>query len=1151
VSTAWKYWILTLALVVWWALAWLAGPWLNLQGQNLWILRGALALIGLAAFITFVWWFRGLDEHHALRLAEEGTAGSDEIDILLRKAQVRLRSTGAGKTGLSDLPAILILGEPGSAKTSIVHQSGLEPQLLAGNTVQNNLPVPTRALNLWLARPFVLVEAGGPLLQEPPRWAHLVENFSPALSRVVGKGPAPPRVALLCIDCEKLLTPGVIAATLGASLDQWRSRLREASHLLGINLPVYVLFTRSDRLQFFQDYVAPLSNDEASRVLGAALAITEFSPESYAEIETAVVSTAFDHLFQSLADSRPTLLARKFDTPQTPAIYEFPREFKKLRAIVTPILVEIFRPGHSRTNPFLRGFYFTGVRPVVVSTPRPAPATEKASAAVGDMNATRIFDVNKSAGQKDDAPGAEETRRVPQWVFLPQLFKEVLFQDSAALATSTFSTRIGQRKKILLVSAMGILMLLMASFTVSAVRNRRLEDQVTAAAAGVSSTNITGRQLPSMEALTRLDALRQAVDLLEVNERIGAPVTMRWGLYVGNSLLPDARRIYFQDFNELLFRPTQAALVQSLAALPASPGPNDRYDPAFDTLKTYLLTTSDTARGDREFLTPALMRAWVGGRDIDPPRAQLAERQFDFYAGELAASNPFPVAGDAQTVRHARGYLTQFPGDQHAYQLLLAEAERTNPSLSFNRKFPGAADVVTDQAEINGAFTKGGWGFVQSALQNPGPYFSAEAWVLGQKSPTLADLTKRADDLRRTYLQAYVAQWRSFLQSAKVVHPVSLDNASRELQALSNDQSPLLALFCVAAQNTTVHQPDVTGAFQTVQSLVPPDCQDQPAGPATSAYLKDLGDLQACVDRADRSPASQSESAKAQCLTVAAQAEDAVQKLAAGFPADPNGHTDETLKNLLQEPVDAVAALLRPGPVSAAGLCAQMSTLESLYPFNAQAPKEVSAQELAAVFAPSRGALSQFYSSALKTLLVPQAGWYAPSPAAPQKVTPEFLDFFNPAVDVQRALYPSGGDTLQFRYALRPVATENVTSLTLTIDGKTLNFTGGNSPFTSLSWPGTSGQGVRMAVRIPGGAEWGFPSYDGKWGVFRFFADAAVVRKNGNVHTLQWVLGGDHPITAPNGKQISVQFELDTLGARPILEKGILSNLRCVPVVAK
>ena len=125
----------------------------------------------------------------------KATAGSDEIDILMRKARVRLRASQPGGAALGDLPAVLVLGETGSAKTSVVLHCGLEPQLLAGFPAQNNIPIPTRALNLWFAPPFIVVEAGGPLLHEPPRWARLVKKFAPrgikilGLSRVWHVGP--------------------------------------------------------------------------------------------------------------------------------------------------------------------------------------------------------------------------------------------------------------------------------------------------------------------------------------------------------------------------------------------------------------------------------------------------------------------------------------------------------------------------------------------------------------------------------------------------------------------------------------------------------------------------------------------------------------------------------------------------------------------------------------------------------------------------------------------------------------------------------------------------------------------------------------------------------------------------------------------------
>ncbi len=1156
-NTSLKYWIIAAALIVWLALGWMAGEWLNLQGNDLWILRAALALIGLAAFATAVWWFKGIDADRIRELAQEGSAGGDEIDILMGKAQVRLGALQPGQTDLYEFPALLVLGEGGSAKTSVVLQCGLEPQLLAGQTVQNNIPVPTHTLNLWHAPPFILAEAGAALLREPPRWAHLIRQFAPSEAQLLGKGHLPPRVALLCIDCEKFLAPGA-AEALGTSIDHWRARLRETSQLLGINLPVYVLFTRADRLQFFQDYVAPMTNEEAAQVFGASLPIAVYPAEAYTEQKTAAISAAFDNLLQGLADWRLSLLSRKLDSPQAPPIYEFPREFKKLRATLVPLLVDICRPGPARIAPFLRGFYFTGVRPMMITAARAAEEKEEApqaEAAASNLSATRMFDIRKAAAvARKLMAGADavETRRVPQWVFLPQLFKEVIFKDSAALTTSTLSIKVGLHKRFVLAAAMAIFLVLILGFSVSSIRNKRLENQVVAAAQDLSDVHPGPTQLPSLDDLGKLENLRQLLETLENYKLHGRPLSMRWGLYEGNRLYPEVRRIYFQHFQEMLYRQAQASLLQTLISLPSSPGPNDRYDPVYDVLKAYLLTTSESARSDAEFLSPALLRAWATGGDISLARIKLAQRQFEFYAEELKLGNPLPTQPDPQVLKRARDYLGQFSANERAYHLILAEAERANPPVDFNRHFTGAGEAVVEQTQVSGAFTEGGWAFMQNALDNTSAYFSADSWVLGQEKLSKDDLAKRSADLRRMYQHDYIEQWRSFLRDASVTHPVSLNSASQELQNLSGDQSPLLALLCVVRKNTSLEQSEVAGAFQAVHTVAPHDCQSLAAAPPlTAAYIKSLSDLQACVDRADNSAPDQRDNAKTQCLGDVSQAEEAVKTITREFQPDSEAHSDQTVEDLLLAPINTVDSLLRPGPISAAGLCQQMGPLEAVFPFHAQSNRDVSLPDLGRVFAPGRGALSQFYASALRTLLIPVGASYAPNPASHQTVNPRFLTFFNDAMDVQRALFHGDGTQAQLRYTLRPRATENVSSLNLSIDGQTINYGGGAGQAIPFTWPGTAGQGVRLSVTIPGGTQLGFPSYDGLWGVFRFFDDATVVQKNGNVLTLQWVLGGERPVTAPNGKPVTVQFDLDTLAAPPILQKGFLSNVHCVATVAK
>jgi type VI secretion system protein ImpL len=1146
-------------LIGWLVLAWFIGTWLHLQGSSLWILRIALAVIGLVAFVVVIWWFR-LREKERAGMGASGGAGGDEIDVLIREAETRLQASKLGRTAsVGNLPLFLVLGETGAAKTTIVLHSGLEPELLAGQVGQDKVPLPTRTANLWYTRQFLFAEAGGSMLQDRPRWTKLVRKLAPRqLHSVFGKGTPAPRAALVCVDCESFMRPGAPEA-LAASVERMRTRLCEVSQLLGISLPVYVLFTRADRLQFFQDYVRNLTQDEAALVFGATFPKVSYSTGVYAEQETARVTGAFDNLFQSLADRRINLLGQEFDAARLPTTYEFPREFRKLRALLVQLLVDLCKPSQLRTGPFFRGFYFTGVRPVTITTGGPAlvreEPIEQPAARAGDLGATGIFDIRKAramAAQQAQASEVGETRRVPQWVFLPHVFSDVLLKDTSALTASASSTRTSVWRRILLASAMVLLLIFVVGFIVSFFRNKSLESQVVTASQGISDVTLTGQQLPTVDMLNRLETLRQSVNTLSDYQQNGAPWSMRWGLYVGNSLYPDVRRIYFQYFQHLLFGEAQANLVQTLSSLPATPGPNDQYGPAYDTLKAYLITTTNHDKSTTLFLSPVLMKAWAAGRDIDQDRTDLAQKQFDFYSEQLKLENPYSSENDTLIVDRARHYISQFSGVERVYQFMLAEATKADPPVNFNKSYPGAADVVVDRVLVSGAFTKGGWAFMQNALQNLPKFFSGEQWVVGEQSSSNVDLIKTASDLGTRYRQDFIGQWRAFLRGGMVIRYSGLPDASQKLLKLSGNQSPLLALFCVAAQNTAVNQPDVVKAFQSVQSVVPANCQDQFIGDANKPYVGGLSGLQVCLDAANNA-LSDKDAAKAKCAGDASTAQLAVNQIGQGFRPDQEGHVDQTVQSLLLAPIVSVSAVLKPGPVSGAGLCAQLSPIESKFPFNPGATAEATPQDIGAVFDPSTGALSQFYNSALKNLLLPQGGSYIVNPSATQAVNPAFLAFFNRAASIQRALYGGAPGQLQFKYALRPHPTDSVSGMTMNVDGQALNFSGGNSSYQQFTWPGVTGQGVTLTVKIQGGSDLSFPSYSGTWGVFHFFADADKTQANGNVYNVEWVLrvAGGRPLTAPNGKPVTVQFDLDPLGAAPILQKGYFTSLRCVSSVAK
>ena len=360
--------------------------------------------------------------------------------------------------------------------------AGLEPELLAGLVYRDNNLVPTRTANLWFSRRTIFVEAGGKLPTEPAKWARLIRKLQPRAGVASQKGQAP-RAVLVCYDSENFTRPGAQESATAAARNL-RARLGEMSQAFGINLPVYVLFTKMDRLPFFTEFVRNLTKEEAHQVLGATIPMRDVRAGGvYGEEQTARLTADFERLFHSLADARPEFLGRETDATKQPGAYEFPREFRKIRPAMVQFLVDLCQPSQLTVGPFLRGFYFTGVRPIVINEAAPVAAAPQSQAGYGSAaSATGLF----KAGQTPQAPQAAApvgaTRKVPQWLFLTHLFNDVLLADSAAMGASGSSVKTGSARRALFLAAAVLCLLLCIAFTVSFFNNRALETQARDAA---------------------------------------------------------------------------------------------------------------------------------------------------------------------------------------------------------------------------------------------------------------------------------------------------------------------------------------------------------------------------------------------------------------------------------------------------------------------------------------------------------------------------------------------------------------------------------------------------------------------------------------------------------------------------------------------
>lgn len=1127
-------------------LAWAVGPLLGLVGTSLLILRILLIALGaIAAGIILFFYFRDKRRDAATK----NMPGGADLDTLLREAENRLATAQrTGPKSLDSLPLLYILGESNSAKTTAVVKSGFDPELLAGQVYREQDIVQTGVANFWYAQSTAFIEPGDAVRKAPPLWSKLVRKTRPKTYRSAMGKEAPVRAAVVCVSSELFLGTAAADAAVAAARAT-NQQLRDLAQQLGTEVPVYVILTKLDRIPYFTEYVGNLDNNEVMQPLGTAFPRNAVSSGLYAEKAMGEVAAALDRILFSLSEFRTHLLTRENDAKNIDPDYEFPRELRKLRNNLATYLVEVARPSHLNANPYLRGFYASGVRAHIVEEMVAAAAARPQQSQPAGSGATRMFSVQEmQAMQQSQQAPQMVARKQAQWCFLPKIFPEVVLGDRSALAVTSTSSRTHLFRRIVFGTVSVLLLFYLIGLTASWLNNSRIEHDIVSAASALPTTPTPPTVLASTDSLTQLDHLRTALVQLEGYQQNGPPLFYRFGLYHGNSVLEAARRIYFDRFRSLMLANTQTNLVTSFNALPQTPAQGADYSATYNPLKAYLITTSNPEKSTVEFLPPVLLQYWENGRVPDTgEQKDLAVRQFEFYASELSKNNPLQITPDTLAVSRARTYLAGFGGFERIYQSMLSAANKAAPSIDFNKNYPGSSATVAESHVVAGAFTKTGYTFMQDAIAHPDRYFSGEVWVLGNLAPPSLDRAAVTQQLTSRYVTDFQNEWRTFLHSAQVVKYRNLPDAGAKLQLISNPNSPLLALFFTASDNTAVANPDIAKEFQPAQALVAPGNSDKFVGQGNTNYVNGLIALQASVAQVAQDPtAANNPAAVTPIITASTSAHTAASQTAQAFNLDPQAHVDQTVLALMQAPINSVDDVVRgraPAQANAggAGFCSAFNQMTAKYPFAPNATTEASPAELTTLLQPGSGSLWQFYDATLKPLLVQQGTTYVAAPNAPMKVNPDFLRFFNRVAALSSALYAPGSQGLAFTAHILP--SKGIQTVSFQVDSQSVS---GSDVSKQFVWSPSTAQRAELT------ASYGSNSlplqFTGTWALFHLLGKGKI-EQSGVTDRLAYPLEIANTPISVAGTPLVVHLEISGPNAGLLIPGG-LSGMRCVSTVA-
>ena len=816
------------------SLIYVAGPLVNIGGYyplQGYLVREVLILLllsGAASFGSFKFYRRRKNAKQIADGIAEQPTQSDEVVLKdkMKDALATLKSA-SGKKGsyLYDLPWYVMIGPPGSGKTTALVNSGLKFPLSGGATPAAIAGVGgTRYCDWWFTEDAVLIDTAGRYTTQDSDGKADKQSWFAFLDLLKKNRPRQPiNGVLVAISLEDMMT--LSPAEITAHANAIRARLLELHERLKVDFPVYALFTKADLVAGFVEYFGFLGDNGRKQVWGATFQTGDKKRNMVSE-----VPVEFDLLLERLTEEQ---LDRLQDEPAPNTrvlLYGFPAQMARLKQQLFDFLNQIFEPTRYHANATLRGFYFTS------GTQQGSPIDQL----IGSL--ARSFGTEEVAASSYSGQGKS--------YFLTDLIQKVIIGEAAWVTTDRWAVR---RALIIKATAFTLIAALSIGLSLAWYVSYKHNSTLIAQNEKADEEYLTSSGKLAREALIADRDFNKILPALHQLRYMPAgygsraeptPTSAKFGLSQRERLQSSTENAYRVGLERLL----RSRIIFRLEELLDTNSANAGF--VYETLKVYLML-GGLQPVERNLVVTWLRRDWAD--NLYPGAAYTEGRKLleDHLVAMLdLETGPPLIELDGRLIGEAQKTLARLSVSQRAYQLLKSQASASTAGdwvaarkggPDAERVFEAAGGQKLDTIRVPEFFTYNGFqrAFI-GRLGDISESVKREKWVLGEageQAVVAAQYDNLPDEMLELYTRDYITTWREVLSRLR-------------LRKLLGDKPQYVALSALSAQTSPFRQLMESIRDETAVTREHPKPPPAAGAPAEDKSAKPLAVLFKSQDRA-------------------------------------------------------------------------------------------------------------------------------------------------------------------------------------------------------------------------------------------------------------------------------------------------------------